>query len=445
MFKRNDAKVSQSDLAFLSDRNAAMMLKAPTGGRIILWSVFIFVLSAIVWANYTSVDEVTIGQGKVIPSSQVQVIQNLEGGILKGINVRVGQSVEEGELLMTIENTEALSSLREQQAERMNLQARAARLEAESSGQAPTFPEAIMNDFPEIVSRELDLFRNRQASLSANQAIFEQQIAQRQQEIVEQQAKLSNLQSTFQLASEEMKLTRPAYQAGAVSRVEMLQLERQVNQLQGDLEATKLALPRAQSALREARTKLEENTAKFRADAQEQLTDIRGQLDQLRESNVSLVDKVDRTQVRSPVKGVIKQIQINTVGGVIKPGMSIMEIVPLEDSLLIEAKIKPEDIGFIKPELPAVVKLSAYDFSIFGGLTAKVENISADTILDEEGNSFYMVRVRTDRNHLGPETSPLAIIPGMQSSVDIITGKKTVLDYLLKPIFKAKQNALRER
>ncbi|SBS26053.1 Type I secretion system membrane fusion protein PrsE [Marinomonas aquimarina] len=438
-------KVDQADLEFLTDRNAAIMLKAPQGGRIILWGVFAFLICALVWANYTAVDEVTVGQGKVIPSSQVQVIQNLEGGIVKEINVKVGQVVAQGALLMTIENTEAVSSLRERQVERANLMARAARLEAEANSKEPSFAEFIQQDYPDVINREMDLYRNRLTSLQANQAIFEQQIAQRQQEIVEQRAKLGNFQDSYELANEELRLTRPAFERGAVSRVELLQLERQVNQLQGDLQATRLALPRAQSALEEARTKLAESTAKFRAEAQEQLTEVRSQLDQLREASVSLEDKVDRTLVRSPVKGIVKQVQINTVGGVIKPGMSLMEIVPVEDSLLIEAKIRPEDIGFIKPELPAVVKLTAYDFSIYGGLEAKVENISADTILDEEGNSFYVVRVRTEKSYLGPVDSPLSIIPGMQSTVDIITGKKTILDYILKPIFKARQNALRER
>ena len=444
MFNRKQ-KVSQSDLTFLSDRNAAIMLKAPKGSRIILWSIFVFVMAAIVWAHYTSIDEVTVGEGTVVPSSQVQVIQNLEGGILKAISVRAGQAVEEGQLLMTIENTEAVSSLREQQVERMNLMARASRLAAEASGREPVFSQGMRQDYPEIVNREEDLYQNRQDSLRANQAVFQQQIAQREQEIVEQRAQLENFQSTYELASQELSLTRPAFESGAVSRVELLQLERQVNQLQGDLQASRLAIPRAQSALEEARTKLAESSAKFRADAQEQLTEVRGQLDQLRESSVSLEDKVDRTLVRSPVKGIVKQVQINTVGGVIKPGMSLMEIVPVDDSLLIEAKVRPEDVGFIQPDLPAMVKLTAYDFSIYGGLEAQVENISADTILDEEGNSYYLVKVRTNKNYLGTESSPLSIIPGMQSSVDIITGKKTVLDYLLKPIFKAQQNALRER
>jgi adhesin transport system membrane fusion protein len=327
----------------------------------------------------------------------------------------------------------------------MNLRVRAARLTAEANGEQPDFDNPMFSDYGQIVAREKDLYRNRLTSLVANQSIFEQQVEQKRQEIVEQEAKLRNLMDSLELAQEELKLTQPAFEQGAVSRVELLQIEREVNQMQGDMEATKLALPRARSSLREAQTKLEESTAKFRADAQEELTKVKAELDKIRESSVSLEDKVQRTQVRSPVKGIVKQIQINTVGGVIKPGMNLIEIVPLEDSLLIEAKVRPEDIGFIKPGLTAMVKLTAYDFAIFGGLPAKVENISADTILDEEGNSFYLVRVRTDKSYLGTDEAPLPIIPGMQASVDVITGKKTLLDYLLKPILKAQQNALRER
>ncbi|MEP7728510.1 HlyD family type I secretion periplasmic adaptor subunit [Marinomonas primoryensis] len=437
--------ISQDDLEYLTDRNAALMLKTPRGGRIILWVIFIFVAAALVWANYTALDEVTVGEGKVIPTSQVQQIQNLEGGILKEINVKVGQVVDSGQVLMTIENTEALSSLREQQAEFINLQVRATRLQAESYSLMPEFDADAKEKYPLVVNRELDLYNSRLESLRTNQASFQQQIEQRKQEIVEQQAKLDNLKQSYVFSKEELDLTRPAFEQGAVSRVELLQLERQVNQLQGDLEATQLAIPRARSALKEAQSNLAESDAQFRADAQEDLTGVKSKLDQLKEVSVSLEDKVSRTQVRSVLKGIVKQIQLNTVGGVIKPGMNLMEIVPIEDSLLIEAKVRPENIGFIKPGLSAVVKLSAYDFAIFGGLHSTVENISADTILDEEGNSFFLVRVRTDKNYLGTKQAPLPVIPGMQATVDIITGKKTLLDYLLKPILKAQQNALRER
>jgi len=438
-------KIEQVDLDYLSNRNAAIMLRSPRGGRIILWSIFVFVFCGLLWAHYTELDEVTVGQGKVIPSSQVQIVQNLEGGILKEIHIEVGQTVEKNQLLMTIENTEALSSLRERQAEYVGLLVRAARLSAEATGERPNFDESTRLNYPNVVMREMSLYENRRESLRANQTVFQQQVLQKEQEVIELEAKLNNLITSFELANEELRLTRPAFNEGAVSKVELLQLERQVNQMRGDMKATQLALPRAESALIEAKTKLIESDAKYRAEAQEDLTGVRSKLDQIAEVNVSLEDKVQRTQVRSQVKGIVKQLQINTVGGVIKPGQSLMEIVPLEDSLLIESKIRPEDIGFIKPGLNAVVKLSAYDFAIYGGLQGEVENITADTILDEEGNSFYIVRIRTDKNFLGTDLVPLPIIPGMQATVDVLTGKKSLLDYLLKPILKAQQNALRER
>lgn len=446
--KDDSKQVSQNDLEFLSDRNSALMLKSPRGGRIILWVIFVFLFIGVIWADNTTLDERTVGIGKVIPSRQIQQIQNLEGGILKSIDTKEGATVTKGQVLMTIENSAAVSSLREQEAESDNLYASAVRLQAQVDGTPPIFSKAFTDKNPDLVARESELYKNQVESLDANKRVFQQQVDQKQQEIVEQKAKLENLKQSYKLSSEELSLTRPAFKQGAVSRVELLQLERDVNKLKGDLEATELAIPRARSALKEAENKLAESDAKYRSDAQEELNKVQSKLDQLKQANFSLQDKVSRTQVRSPVNGIVKQIQINTVGGVIKPGMDLLDIVPIDDSLLIEAKVSPKDIGFIKPDLSAVVKLTAYDFSIYGGLKAHVETISADTIIDKEdreGRSFYLVRVRTDKNYLGTKENPLPIIPGMQASVDIITGKKTLLQYLFKPILKAKQDALHER
>ncbi|SBS31573.1 Type I secretion system membrane fusion protein PrsE [Marinomonas spartinae] len=446
--KNSKKSIAQRDLEFLSDRNSALMLKSPRGGRIILWVIFIFLVVAVIWADHTTLDERTVGVGTVIPSQQVQQIQNLEGGILKTIDTQVGATVKKGQILMTIDNSTALSSLREQEVESTNLYASSVRLQAEVDGKKPVFSQSFAEKYPNLVAREMDLYTTQIESLKANKQVFQQQVDQKKQEIIEQKAKLENLKQSYKLSSEELTLTRPAFKQGAVSRVELLQLERDVNKIQGDLEATELAIPRAHSALKEAQNKLVESDAKFMSDAQEQLNKVQSKLDQLRQANFSLQDKVSRTQVRSPVNGIVKQIQINTIGGVVKPGMDLIDIVPIDDTLLIEAKVKPKDIGFIKPGLPAMVKLTAYDFSIYGGLKAHVETISADTIVDKddrEGRSYYLVRVRTNHNYLGTAKNPLPIIPGMQATVDIITGKKTLLQYLFKPILKAKQNALHER
>ncbi len=247
------------------------------------------------------------------------------------------------------------------------------------------------------------------------------------------------------LARQELNISRPLAKEGIVPQVELIKLERQVNEMQGELEANRLLIPKLNSVLRETISKRNDIALKFRADSQTELNERQGKLSQLSEGQVGLRDRVDRTSVIAPLKGTIKKLKINTLGGVVQPGMDLMEIVPLEDTLLVEAKVSPKDIAFLRPGLEAVVKITAYDFTVYGGLHGKVEQISADSIQDEEGNSFYLVRVRTEKSYLGDELNALPIIPGMLASADIITGKKSVLDYLLKPILRAKQSALRER
>lgn len=240
-------------------------------------------------------------------------------------------------------------------------------------------------------------------------------------------------------------MSAPLADEGAISEVEILRLKRSVNDLQGELEASKLAIPRLQSAHVEMKNKIKDLEISFRTKARGELNDIEAELSVTEESLRSQQDRVSRTLVRSPVRGTVKQVKVTTVGGVIQPGMDLMEIVPLEGSLLIEAHVRPADIAFLRPDQDAQVKLTAYDFAVYGGLPAKLEHISADTITDENGDSFYLIRVRTERSYIGTEDSPLKIIPGMTAVVDILTGEKTVLDYLLKPVLRARERALRER
>jgi adhesin transport system membrane fusion protein len=253
------------------------------------------------------------------------------------------------------------------------------------------------------------------------------------------------LNRSHQLAVDEMELTRPMVESGVMPQIDLLRLKREVNDLKGDSEATRLALPRAKAALAEASRRVQERLQRFRAETLKEMNDTKANLDAIAEIVTAEKDKFVRTEVRSPTRGTVKQIFVNTIGGVIRPGQDLVEIVPIEDTLLVEAKIRPSDVAFLRPGLDAMVKITAYDFSIYGGLPATLEGISADTIIDEEGDSFYRIRLRTERNSLGTEEDPLPIIAGMTASVDILTGEKTVLDYILKPILKAKQRALRER
>jgi len=397
------------------------------------------------WAKETTLDEVTRGDGKVIPSSKIQVIQNLEGGILSEVLIAEGQIVEKGEVLLKIDDTRFASSFRETQLKYWELLARTARLKAESEGNKLVMPEEVLRQKPNLAANEMSLYNSRQLELDSTIRVLRQQEQQRRQELVERQARQKQLDRGYELSNRELDMSEPLVAAGILSEVELLRLKRTVNELQGDMEANRLSIPRIRSTLSEVRDKINEQNIRFKTDAATQWSEIRSELARTKETIFSLEDRVTRTQVRSPVKGTIKVLKINTVGGIIQPGMDLIEIVPVEDNLLIEAHIRPADIAFLRPGQEAMVKLTAYDFSIYGGLPAKLERISADTITNEKDESYYLIYLRTEKNYIDSSKGQLDIIPGMTASVDILTGKKSVLDYLLKPILKAKNEAMRER
>ncbi|MBU3825690.1 MAG: HlyD family type I secretion periplasmic adaptor subunit [Candidatus Oceanisphaera merdipullorum] len=451
-------------LAYADDTAAAMLLTTPKAGRALLWVTLMLVLAALIWAYFAELEEVTSGVGKVIPSSQIQMVSNLEGGIVRELYIREGQQVEKGQALLLIDDTRFLSDLREREQEIAALQGDARRLMAEVNAIAIKeetkrawreqvqlvaspldFADDFMEKYPSQPEFQRSLYKERLSFIENQLAIFANQIEQREQEVIETQAKVNTLQRGVSLAAQEVNMSRPLAKEGIVPQVEILRLERQLNQLQGELQSSRLLLPKLDASLRENISKRTEVALTFRADAQRELNEKRNRLMQLQQGEVGLQDKVTRTSVTSPVKGTIKTLHVNTVGGVVQPGMNLVEIVPREDTLLIEARIEPKDIGFLRPGLTAMVKFSAYDFTIYGGLVGEVEKISADSIQDEEGKPFFIATVRTTDSFLGSAAGPLMIIPGMQTGVDIVTGKKTVLDYILKPILRAKQSALRER
>ncbi|EOB2575159.1 HlyD family type I secretion periplasmic adaptor subunit, partial [Vibrio fluvialis] len=305
------------------------------------------------------------------------------------------------------------------------------------------FPPALVESQPDLVERQRAQYRQDLDNLRNQLSVISQQVKQKQQDLVEIQARVVNLRQSYSYANKELEITKPLADEGVVPRIELLKLQRQVNDTRRDLTSSELKVPVLKSALRESMLSRIDAALKFRSQQQDALNQTQDKLSAMTESTVGLEDRVNRTVVVSPVTGTIKTLYVNTVGGVIQPGMDIVEIVPTEDTLLVEAQIAPQDIAFLRPDLPAIVKFSAYDFTKYGGLEGTLEHISADTSQDEDGNSFYLVRVRTQETSLGHDAS-LPIIPGMTASVDIITGKRTVLDYLLKPILSAKDNALRE-
>lgn len=438
-------RLPAADLDLATDIRSAILADTPKGGAVILWLTLILFVSGLVWAYFAEVEEVTRADGKVVPSRQLQTIQNLEGGILSEIKVKVGEVVEPGQLLLRIDATRFLAPFQESRTNYLALKAKIARFEAEINQQPMVIPEEVMAEKPEVGEREQQLFQSRQNELAETLGVLNEQIVQRSQEIAELKGKVEELYRTHQLVTREITLTEPLVASGVVSEVEFLRLQRQDSEMRGQITASELAIPRAQSKLQEARRKIQEEQLKFTNGAKLELNQAYTQIESISATSVALSDRLQRTSVLSPVRGIINQIFVNTVGGVIQPGMDLIQIVPLDDTLLVEAKVKPADIAFIRPDLQATVKLTAYDFISYGGLQAQVEHISADSIVDELGNSFYLVNVRTTQNYLGTSDSPLPIIPGMVASVDILTGKKRVLTYLIKPILRAQNMALRER
>ncbi len=436
----------REDIDFMGETAAAAMQGPPAYSHGLLWGMLAFVVVFFVWAAFANIGETTVGEGKVIPSSQVQVVQNLEGGIVSEIKVKVGDIVRKNQVLILIDDTRYASSFQENKAKNDALSAKIARLTAEVSGKAFDLSQRFRQDNPDLAERELTLYRSRQAEFAANTAVFTQQIDQRNRELQEKRGRLVQIRTSLEFLDKELAMSRPLVKQGAMSEVELLRLERQANDLKGELDSTKISIPRLESAVAEARQKLESYVAKFRADALGDLNQVRAEQEGTAATSVALKDRVERAVVRSPVNGTVKSVKVTTIGGVVQPGSELMEIVPLEDNLLVEARVKPRDIAFLRPGQEALVKITAYDFSIYGGFPAKLEHISADSITDEKkSESYYLVQVRTTSNVPAGRQAPLAIIPGMTATVHIQTGEKTFLHYLLKPIIKTKEMAFRER
>ncbi|MEX2489359.1 MAG: HlyD family type I secretion periplasmic adaptor subunit [Pseudomonadales bacterium] len=442
-FKKN--RYRAEDIEYMPETFAAEVETLPIGLHLIIWMSVIFLVAGLIWANFATLDEVTHAEGQVIPSGRVQVVQNLEGGILEKILVKEGQLVEQGQLLLRLDDTRFASSYNEHELEAFALKAKIARLRAELEGETFVAPEDFPDEHLDMIEDERELYEKRRLELNSNLDILNQQLRQHQQKLAELKAEAQKFKRNAEFAEQELELTEPLVETGAVSRVEVLRLQSAVNEASGKLEAAQLAIPRAEAVIEEAEEKIQEHRQQYQREARSVLNEAKADLARLSISNVALQDRVNRTEVRSPVDGTVKQIKVNTVGSVIQPGMDLLEIVPANDTLLIEARVRPADIAFIHPGQKATVKLTAYDFSIYGGLESELEFISADTITNDKGEHFFEIRVRTEKAHLGTDDNPLPIIPGMVASVDIMTGQKTVMDYILKPLKRAQDAALSER
>jgi len=414
------------------------------GADALLVTMVVLVVTFLTWAAYAGLQEVATGRGRVIPASKIQLVQNLEGGIVREILVRDGALVREGDIILRIDPTAAGSSLGEAREKTLGLKALMARLEAEVDGTPLSFPDDVL-ERPDLANHQREHYEARKKELEGAAGALELQEEQRAQEILELEAKIETLSRASKLAQEELDMVRPLEKTRAASRSEVLQLEQRTNDIQGNLRAAELALPRVRAAMQEVRDRRNEKLSAFRGEALQKLSGARVELSALNETSKWSADKVNRTTVRAPVSGIVKTVHVTTTGQVVQPGSNLIEIVPLNDSLLIEAQIRPQDIAFVRPGQDAIVKVTAYDFSIYGGLKARVEQIGADSIATDKGDIYYLIRVRTDETFLKYGTETLPIIPGMVADVDILTGKKTVLSYLTKPLTRMRDVAMRER
>jgi len=412
-----------SDFAFANDVRAAAALRAPRTSRMLLVASLALLATFLVWAHFAVLDEVKRGNGRVVPARQMQVVQSLEGGIVGDILVQEGSIVQQGQSLMRIDDTKFASEFGEIRERRAAMAARVTRLEAEARGKGELiFPDQLDQVVPSAVATESSVFKMRAQKLAQDVDVLNQQVAR--------------LGGTLKLLDRELALTRKLYEQKVVPEIEMLRLDRQATEMRGQLA--------------EAQSKIASTISSFRSQADEDLAKSKGDLAVLDENIKSAQDRVRRTDLKAPVHGIVNKLNVTTVGAVVQPGANVMDIVPLDDTLLVEGRIKPQDIAFIRPGQDAVVKISAYDSSVFGSLKGEVERISADTIVDEKAekaghpNTFYRVMVRTDKNYLGTADKTLPIIPGMVATVEILTGEKSVMDYLIKPARTLRNEALRE-
>jgi adhesin transport system membrane fusion protein len=427
---------------FVGDADRFIIQQEPLRARVLLKALFLTIVLFVVWIAIVNVDEVTRGDAKVIPSRQLQVLQSFDGGIVSEILVTEGQAVVTGQVLLQVDSTRFESSVRESRSQYLSLSAKASRLQAiaESKPFIP-LPEVLKED-PKTVEEERRLYETATSELQAQIQIAQQQLAQKQEELSEARVRQAQGSQAYESATKEYAVTKPLLSSGAVSEVELLRLERDVARFRGERDVASAQIARAQAGIAEATRKIQEVELGVRNVARKEFSETMAKLNSLVQGSTGLTDKVKQSAIRSPVRGTVKRLLVNTVGGVVQPGRDVVEIVPSEDKLLLEAKVLPKDIAFLRPGQKAVVKFTAYDFSIYGGLDAKLEHIGADSVTDERGNTFYTVRVRTEKSSLGPN---LPIIPGMVAEVDIITGEKSILSYLLKPILRARQAAMTER
>lgn len=436
-------KLKREHFDYIDSRSEALLLSTTKSSRLIIWVSFLFFLLLLVWAYHAKIDQLIRGVGRVIPANKTQMVQNLEGGIIAKVLVKEGDFVEQNQILVELDKTNFESQKEENLLKIYELKAKIERLKAESKLEPFIVKGGVLKT---KLEQESLLYQVNKNALAQEVAILEKHLFQKRNELKELKAKKEHLAQSLRLTQDEVKMKEELLAQKVGSPNELNLAQQKLSSINGEFATTKLAIPRLISAIEEVQTQIKQHKTAFQQKAVEALTVAQDELARVEQLNISKKDRVSRATVRSPVTGVVQRVLHNTIGGVVKSGESMMEIIPTDDSLVINTKIRPSDIAFIHPNQEAIVRFSAYDFVIYGALKAKVVNISADTIVDEvDRQSYYQVQIKTDKNYLGKENNRLHIMPGMVATVDIVGAKKTVLNYILKPILRATQNVLSER
>jgi len=449
--KRGDNKdhrphsITEKELEFLNSRSAAVLEKTALNSRVFLWVTLLTVAVFMVWADHAMIDEVVKGGGKIVPSSQIKTIQNLEGGIVKEILIKEGDMVKKGEPLLKMQDLYFSSTFEQNRLKYDEMYAKAVRLKAEAYGTPFTVPEGTTGKQQALIEKERSLYESNKQQQERNMAILEAQLKQRTSELKEAREHFKELSNEMALVQKQIDINEPLVKKQIVPEVDFLKLQRDANNVQQQLTQTRHQITVTKSMIEEAKNKREEAKLAFENRAKEELNGIESDMQQSMESQAALKDQVTRTLVRSPVDGIIKRLYVTTIGGVVTPGMKMMDILPTGDTLLVEVKVQPSDIAFLYPDQRAVIKVTAYDFAIYGGLTGRVVRISPDSINEPDGKTYYQVWIETDKTFLGTVENPLRLIPGMVVNAEIVTGKKSILDYILKPLLRTKDNAFKER
>jgi len=435
----------KQDMVYMRSLSAAAVHRTPRYLIAVVMIFALFVIAAILWMNWAKIDVVIRGAGKVSPASQVQNIQSLEGGIISEILVIEGQRVQTGQSLIKISDIAFSSSFEENRLLYLELLARSSRLSAEAFGRAFKPEPEVSEDAPHLVKSERSLFDSNQAQLKETLSGLEEKISKQKSALLEAQSKQRQLKKSLDLVTKEIKIKQPLKERGIISEVEFLQLQQREAEFDGEIEAARLSVPRIKSTIEEARFNKQKEKLNFQNNAKKELNEVNAEISRIKETQNALRDRVKRTTLRSPVNGIVQRLYFNTIGGVISPGNNILDIVPQEDSLLVELKIKPADIAYVNVGQFARLKFSAYDFAIHGSLQGIVTFVSADTVTNDEGESFFVVRVKPNKPFLGAKSGELPIKIGMTAEADIITDKKTILSYLTEPVHRGIDKALRER